>query len=74
MLAFITVIGIRKHDQDGDSVIKVYRVHGSENVISWKTCTKPTGLLQKVNIGGSTVGGGVHTILRVWEGWMLGNR
>ena len=24
MLAFITVIGSREHDQDGDSVIKVY--------------------------------------------------
>ena len=28
MLAFITVIGNREHDQDGDSVIKVYMLEG----------------------------------------------
>ena len=34
MLAFITVIGNREHDQDGDSMIKVYTNLANESYVS----------------------------------------
>ena len=35
LVAFITVIGNREHDQDGDSVLKVYSIVESKLVKAW---------------------------------------
>ena len=52
MLAFITVVGNREHDLDGDSVIKAYSGEGVAIPRGMPICRADQGLIsQRVRLG-----------------------